>query len=222
MDNQRYGIEVLHWAGMKDEFLPQLEDIISTNPEFINFENRFGENALHIATRVNNFEIVKWLIENTNINYQKVVDKGNALMIAIENNCFKIANYLIDNTDIDYKTFTKDGENIFHLLMRRCNDDLVDKMLTKYPQGINLLNHNQHNCLFDYISYFTQHKKYYVFDMIVEHMSPEVFKVVDTEGFNILNFTYNIIENSDSDFEKSLKEELLAPLISQLEFYLQN
>lgn len=222
MDNQRYGIEVLHWAGMKDEFLPQLEDIISTNPEFINFENRFGENALHIATRVNNFEIVKWLIEHTDINYQKVVDKGNALMIAIENNCFKIANYLIDNTDIDYKISTKDGQNIFHLLMRRCNDDLVDKMLAKYPQAINLLDHNQHHCLFDYISYFTQHKKYYVFDMIVEHMSPEVFKIVDNEGFNILNFTYNIIEDSDSDFEKSLKEELLSPLISQLEFYLQN
>lgn len=222
MNNQRYGIEVLHWAGMKDEFLPQLQDIIDTNPEFINFENRFGENALHIATRVNNFEIVKWLIENTHINYQKVVDKGNALLIAIENNCFKIANYLIDNTDINFTVCTKEKQNIFHLLMRKCNDDLIDKLLTKYPEGVNLLDNKNHHCLFDYISYFPQHKKYYIFDIILNHMSQDVLKVIDINGNSLLKFTKNCIEDSHSEFEKTLKEDLFAPLLSQLEFYLQN
>ena len=83
MTTQRYGIEVLHWAGMKDEFLPYLQDVLLDNPEFINFENKHNENALHIATRVNNFEIVKWLIEETDIDYKKVVDKGNILLIEV-------------------------------------------------------------------------------------------------------------------------------------------
>lgn len=222
MENQRFGIEVLHWAGMKDEFLPYLQDVIFTHPEFINFENRFGENALHVATRVNNFEIVKWLIRHTQIDYQKVVDKGNALLIAIENNCFNIANYLIDETDIDYKACTKDGKNIFHLLMRRGNDDLIEKMLQKYPQGINVLDYYNQNCLFDFILYFVQHKKYYLFDFLLEHISPEIFKTTDYQGNNLLKFTYNVIEDSDTPLEKSLKEELYSPLIGQLEFYLEN
>jgi ankyrin repeat protein len=222
MKQQRYGIEVLHWAGMKDEFLPHLEDIISTHPEFINFENKFGENALHIATRVNNIEIVKWLIEKSNINYQKVVDKGNALLIAIENNCFKIANYFIDNTDIDYTVRSQDGKNIFHFLVKRCNDELLEKMLSKYPEGINLLDNNKQHCIFDYIFYFGQHKKYYVFDMLIEHMSPKIFKQIDINGKNILDFTNYIIEDSQSSFEKLSKQELLSPLLSQLEFYLKN
>lgn len=222
MENQRFGIEVLHWAGMKDEFLPCLKDIISTHPEFINFENRFGENALHIATRVNNIEIVKWLIEDTDINYQKTVDKGNALLIAIENNCFQIANYLIDKTDIDYTVCTKNGKNIFHLLMRRGNDNLIEKMLVKYPEGINVLDNYQQNCLFDYILYFVQHKKYYLFDFLLEYISPSIFKTSDNQNKNLLQFTYNYIADSDSDLEKSLKEELYSPLLGQLEFYFEN
>lgn len=222
MENERFGIEVLHWAGMKDEFLPCLQDIISTHPEFINFENRFGENALHIATRVNNFEIVKWLIKHTDINYQKVVDKGNALLIAIENNCYAIANYLIDETDIDYKACTKDGKNIFHVLMRRGNDNLIEKMLEKYPEGINILDIYNQNCLFDFILYFVQHKKYYLFDTVLEYMSPDIFKSVNSDNHNLLDFTYQLINDSETDLEKALKEDLYSPLIGQLEFYLEN
>lgn len=221
MNNQRYGIEVLHWSGMKDDFLP-LQNIFSTNSELINFENKFGENALHIASRVNNFEIVKWLIENTDINYQKLVDRGNALFIAIENHCFKIAHYLIDNTNIDYTICNEEGKNIFHLLMRTCNDDLIDKMLIKFPQAINQLDYYQQHCLFDYISFFNQHKKYYIFDKIIENMHSNVFNTKNVSGENLLQFTLNKIEDSISDFEKSLKEELFSPLVNQLDFYLKD
>lgn len=222
MTTQRYGIEVLHWAGMKDEFLPYLQDVLLDNPEFINFENKHNENALHIATRVNNFEIVKWLIEETDIDYKKVVDKGNILLIAVDNNSLKIANYLINETDIDYTAQTQEGKNIFHLLMKRGNDELIEKFLEKFPEGINVLDNDNQNCLFDFIRYFSQHKKYYLFDLLQENMSPLIFKSINKDKQNLLDFTLAIIENSDTSIEKSLKEELYSPLISQLEFYLQN
>lgn len=222
MDNTRYGIEVLHWAGMKDECLPYLEDILIDNPQFVNFENKYGENALHIATRVNNVEIVKWLIEKTNIDYKKVIDVGNILLIAIESNSLKIANYLIDETDIDLKVVTKDGKNIFHLLMRRGNETLLEKLLAKYPEGINVLDNDNQHCLFDFITYFSQHKNYYLFDLLQERIESNIFKVVNKKQQNLLDFTYSIIENSDSKIEKMLKEELFSPLLSQLQFYLAN
>lgn len=222
MTNKRYGIEVLHWAGMKDEFLPYLEDILLDNPEFINFENKFGENAIHIATRVNNFEIVKWLIEKTNIDYKKVIDKGNVLLLAIDSNSLKIANYLIEETDIDLYVTDSEGKNIFHALMKRGNDELIDKLIIKYPEGLNVLDKNNEHCLFDFITYFSQHKKHYLFDILQEKMSPETFKSINIHKQNLLQFTYSIIQNSDTKFEKMLKKELLSPLISQLEFYLPN
>lgn len=222
MTNTRYGIEVLHWAGMKDECLPYLEDLLLDYPQFTNFENKFGENAIHIATRVNNFEIVKWLIEKTNIDYKKVIDKGNALLLAIESNSLKIANYLIDETDIDLHATNSEGKNIFHSLMKRGNDDLIEKVLEKYPEGINVLDKNNENCFFDFITYFSQHKKYYLFDILQEKMNSNIFNSVNNKEQNLLQFTYSVIENSDTKFEKALKEELLSPLISQLEFYIQN
>lgn len=221
MTTQRYGIEVLHWAGMKDEFLPNLQDVLLDNPEFITFENKHHENALHIATRVNNFEIVKWLIEGTTIDYKKMVDKGNILLIAIENNALKITNYLINETDIDYTVQTQEGKNIFHLLMKRGNDELIEHFLQKFPQGINVLDNENQNCLFDFITYFSQHKKYYLFDLLQEHMSPDILRTRNKLNQNILDYTLSIIENSDSTIEKQLKEDLYSPLISQLEFYLQ-
>lgn len=35
MTTQRYGIEVLHWAGMKDEFLPYLQDSLLIIPNLL-------------------------------------------------------------------------------------------------------------------------------------------------------------------------------------------
>ena len=145
MKQTRYGVEVLHWAGMKDKFLPKLQEILVTNPEFTNFESKFGENALHIAARVNNFEIAKWLIEESGIDYKKTSSKGNALLIAIDSSSFEIANYLIQNTDIDFRAVNSEGKNIFHFLMRGGNDKLIQVLLEKYPEGINALDKNNEN-----------------------------------------------------------------------------
>lgn len=221
MTNTRYGIEVLHWAGMKDEFLPQLQELLQEYPEFIHFTNKYGENAIHIATRVNNIEIFKWLIKNTDINYHAVIDKGNVLLVAIESNSIKIIEFLLNETDIDYKVLNSEGKGIFHLLMKLCNDNLIENVFNIYPEGINLLDNNNENCLFDFINYFSKHKKYYMFNMLQEMMSPEIFNTVNNNNQNLLDFTLSIIEDSTSQIEKILKEEMYSPLISQLEFYLQ-
>lgn len=221
MNNKRYGIEVLHWAGMKDEFLSNLKDILIENPHFINFENQYGENAIHIAAKMDNVKIVKWLIENTNIDFNKTIDKGNALSIAVEHNSIKTANYLINETNIDYKVTTKEGKNIFHLLMQHGNESLIEQLLTKYPQGINCLDNKNEHCLFDFILYFSKHKKYYLFDILQESIDPDIFKVINLKKQNLLDFTLSIIEDSHTKIEKMLKEELLFSLISQLKFYLE-
>ena len=220
MEKTRYGIEVLHWAGMKDEFLHKLQEIILENPELINFENKLGQNAAYIAARFNNLNILKWLIEEGDIDYKKVLINGNILTVAIELNSFEVANYLIDKTDIDYKVKNSLGKNIFHTLMKVCNDELIEKVLKKYPEGINVLDNGGENCLFDFISHFSRHKKYHIFDVIQERMSPNLFRKTNTSGYNLLTLTQSIIANSDSPIERSLKEQMFAPLLGQLEFYI--
>ena len=216
MNETHYGIELLHWAGMSDEYLGYLDDLVFNHPEFINFENKYGENALHIASRMDNIEIVKWLIKHTDINYQKVVDKGNALLIALENNNFKIADYLLKNTDIDYTVSTHEKKNIYHLLARNGYDDIIEEMLEKFPEGINSLDIYSQNCLFDFIEYFSFHKKYYLFDLFQENMNYQIFIKENDKNYNILQFTEVLVSQSKTKIEKILKEELYSPLLNIL------
>lgn len=219
---QRHGIELLHWAGMKDDFLNEIQFLLNDHPEFINYENKYGENALHVAARVNNFEIFKWFIENTQINYNKKIDKGNVLLIAIENSNHQIARYLLENTDIDYKVKTEDNQNIFNYLMQSSSDFLLDFLIEKFPEGINNIDKHQQNCLFDFIVYYPRNKKSYIFDMILEHMDSEVFAIKNKMNQNLLQFTKNIIKDSKSKVERVLKEELYSSVLGQLEHYLED
>lgn len=219
---QRHGIELLHWAGMKDDFLNEIQFLLNDHPEFINYENKYGENALHVAARVNNFEIFKWLIENTEIDYKKKIDKGNVLFIAIENSNHQIARYLLENTDIDYKIKTEDNQNIFNYLMRSSSDFLLDFLIENFPEGINNIDNHQQNCLFDFIIYYPRNKKSYIFDMILENMDSEVFAIKNKMNQNLLQFTKAIIKDSKSKVERVLKEELYSSVLGQLEHYLEN
>lgn len=216
---KKYQIELFHWVGMKDDHLENVKEILESNPEFIHGENKFGENALHIACRVNNFQIAKWLIQNTDVNYNKVIDKGNALFVAIENNCFEIAEYLLNETNINYKVCNKQGKGIFHLLMQEGNDKLIDILIAKYPEGVNLLDNQMQNCLFDYILHYIKHEKTYIFDIIEQEMQPAIFNTLNTDGKNLLEFYIDYIDNSESEIEKQLKEDFFVHLKGQLEFY---
>ena len=48
---------------------------------------------------------------------------------------FICLNKTCNETDIDYTAKTQEGKNIFHLLMKRGNDELIEKFLEKFNQN---------------------------------------------------------------------------------------
>mgnify|MGYP003333903406 CR=1 FL=1 len=62
MNNEHYPIEVIHWAGMTDECLPDLKQLLEKYPDYINTKNGYNDNALIVAARTGNADIVKYLI----------------------------------------------------------------------------------------------------------------------------------------------------------------
>ena len=137
-----YPIEALHWAAMKDENLNELKAILKKYPEYINATNIKNDNLLIVATRVGNFEIIKYLIEEENIDTNHSTTEGNALLIAIQNRKMDIAKYLIER-NIDIHSIDNRGQNSLFIASQTGNDQLIETLINKNVNVNHLDNHNQ-------------------------------------------------------------------------------
>ena len=127
---KNYPIEVLHWAGMTDNCLSDLQTIIEESPELINTCTTDGDNALIIASRVNNPAIVQYLVEETAINIAQKGYHGNAFLVAVKENHQNIAMYLAKN-GVDIHAVNAEGKGAFHLAALNGNDDITEFLLEK-------------------------------------------------------------------------------------------
>ncbi len=234
--NKYYPIEAFHWAGMKDEHIEELRDILNVHPEYVNSTNKYGDNCLFIASKSGNIEIVKYLVEEAGANLNHVGDDGNALMVAISSRQYEIADYLIDK-GINIAAKSKNGSNVFHIVANIGNADYIEKLLEIDGAVVKIeeLDNNKRHCLYNLISSYSFHKDYYCFELIQSSLSDAIILGEDIKGVNIIDFTLNVQnemiqktnKNNGVDIDLNVQEglvvnaniariKLLTPLINVL------
>lgn len=113
-----YPIELLHYAGMSDESLNQVKEIINLFPDYLNQTNSLHDTALIISIRTGNTKIAQFLLEQPYINIDKICNQ--------EGNAFFVAN-IYDRKEI-----------IFTLLMEK--NIIIDNETKKWLNGQNKYN----------------------------------------------------------------------------------
>ncbi len=231
-----YPIEAFHWAGMKDEHIEELRDILNVHPEYVNSTNKYGDNCLFIASKSGDIEIVKYLVEEASANLNHVGEDGNALMVAISSRQYEIADYLIDK-GINIAAKSKNGSNVFHIVANIGNADYIEKLLEIDGADVKIeeLDNNNRHCLYNLISSYSFHKDYYCFELIQSSLSDEIILGEDIQGVNVIDFAFNTQnemnpktnKNKGFDVDSNVKDvvvlsanvargKLLAPLINVL------
>ncbi len=212
-----YDIELFHWVGMPDDHIENVIEILNAHPEYYNITNKFGDNCLFIATQSGNFEIVKYLVENTeiDINHQNLDRLGNiednVLMYALKYQRYEIANYFINQKSINFKTKKSDGKTIYHLVAEEGNDDFAESLIEKdKSEAIRILDKKNQHCLFDFIENYFMHKNFLCFDLLQERLTPEILLTKNINGVNIIEFIQSI------QLENISKQKEFEPLINIL------
>lgn len=207
---KNYPIEVLHWAGMTDNCLSDLQTIIEESPELINTCTTDGDNALIIASRVNNPAIVQYLVEETAINIAQKGYHGNAFLVAVKENHQNIAMYLAKN-GVDIHAVNAEGKGAFHLAALNGNDDITEFLLEK-NSNINLVDYRGENCLFSLIQNYTSHKNYWCFELMQSNMKPDILFKTNINGVNIIQYMDDLVLNSTNKIQQAVRTEQYNPL----------
>jgi ankyrin repeat protein len=213
---KNYPVEVFHWAGMTDACLPDLKKILEQSPELIHSLTDDNENALIIASRVNNLKIVEYLIEETSINIHQISDSGNAFLVALQYNYVPIALYLAQK-GLNINTKNKDGKTSYHMAALNGNDDMLE-FLIQNNISANQLDYFGNNAIFDLISYYNSHKNYWCFELLKDNMTHDILFASNQNGFTLISYMEYLIGDSTNKIQKEARVEQFSPLISALKF----
>ncbi|CRG97084.1 conserved Plasmodium protein, unknown function [Plasmodium gallinaceum] len=109
-------------------------------------------NVLHFAVYGNNFNNVKFIIENTNLINSFNIDEQNSLIISILNKNTEISKYLIDN-NIDYNKTDKYKSNALLYSLITQNYEIFNILIEKKNIDININSYEKGNlisiCVFE-------------------------------------------------------------------------
>lgn len=212
-----YPIELLHWSGMEDKHLTMIEDILDVHPEYINTLNNHKDNALMIAARLNNVEIVKFFLEKTDIDYKHTSSEGNFFMVALKYNQKKLVKILLDNyrDKIDFSCKTPEGKTFLHLAAYRGFDFIFEENdLCK--DFIFMKDVNNQTCLFDLFDGYVSHKNYWCFELIQEYFSNSQIQEKNKDNMNIFQYFFQkkLIEFSTVKNPEA-KETFISDMIKE-------
>lgn len=217
---KNYPVEVLHWAGMNDSYLYELKRIIHESPELINSMTSSNDNALIIASASNNIEIVKYLVEYTDINQTLVGNNGNAFISALKHNNTAIALYLANHSKIAIEQTDETGKSAYHLAAYYGNHEVIEFLLEKQLE-INCFDNNLRHCLFYFVDNYIMHNNYLCFDFLESNMTTETLRKTDKYNYNIIQYINVLINNSDNNIQKILRTKAFAPIKAILESRLE-
>ena len=213
MSQDFYPIELLHYAGMSDESLGDVKQILHAHPEFANATTSFRDvqdNALIIASRVGNYKIVQFLMEETQIDYNFTNKDGNAFLTAVKYGHNDIVKYFLD-TSIDNASGNAGGQNCFFLYARQGNDTLIELFL-EHNLTLNIFDKYQQNVLFSFIDGYASHKNYWCFDLLQENLDIDILFTKNRDGKDIISYIQNMIEQSPTKDEVNRELHLISEL----------
>lgn len=173
-NNKYYSIELFHWVGMPNDNLDMVKEILQDNPSYINETNKFGDNCLFIAVKVGNFNIVKFLVEEKNINLNHQNDEGNILMVAIDKNKKEIFNYLIEK-NIDLTAKNSKGETIYHVAAKVGDSDYIEKLVELNTEAITEVDKLNRHCLYVFFENYFSHRDSYSFELLQNFFKKKIY-----------------------------------------------
>lgn len=198
-----YEIELFHWAGMLSDNVEQIKDILIQHPEYIDSTNNLGDNCLMVAIQSGNINIVKYLINQTNIdiNFQ-YIDRfdfpgDSALMCSILNNKKEITEIILAKKNININLVNAKGKNVYHLAAFKGDADLIEKLINiDLHGGINTLDKKNQHCLFDFVDNYIKTKDLWCLDLILENMSKNTLNTKNAQNLNIIDYIKNKMEDN--------------------------
>lgn len=217
MNNEHYPIEVIHWAGMTDECLPDLKKILEQYPDYIHAKNGYNDNALIVASRTGNLEIVKYLIEETNIEQNIIINEGNALTVACKYNRKSVIQYLLEK-DFPIECTDNLGFTPLFYIANYGYDDILELLHMKNVNYSHLDNEKQ-NVLFSFVNGYLLHRNYYAFEMLESNLNDKILFATNNIGQDIISYMDYLIEQSQNDnniIRTNRMIELYSPLFSIL------
>lgn len=217
MNNEHYPIEVIHWAGMTDECLPDLKQLLEKYPDYINTKNGYNDNALIVAARTGNADIVKYLMEETKIEQDIVVNEGNALTVACKYNRKNVISYLL-TTNISIECADDAGWTPLFYIAKYGHDDILELLQNKNVNYSHLDSEKQ-NVLFSFVNGYVLHRNYYAFEMLEMNLSDKTLFFKNNVGQDIISYMEYLIEQSQNDnniIRTNRMIELYSPLFSIL------
>lgn len=113
------GNSILYFSIMHETPIIWIRKILYLNPELAHLKNRTSETPLMAATKMNNFEVVKFLVMefNVDVNVQDAEGK-TALEDAAWNDCVDIVRWLLEYGGANALLMNKRGYNIFNELFQ--------------------------------------------------------------------------------------------------------
>ncbi len=207
MDTKKYyEIELFHWAGMLSDNVAQIKDIVQSHPEYLFATNKLGDNCLLVAIQSGNINIVKYLINETDIdlNFQFIdrfeLPGDNALMCSVVNNKKEITEFILENTNIKIDAVNAKGKTVYHLAAFNGDADLIEKLINLDDnRNINNLDRNNQHCLYDFIDNYIKTKDLWCLEVLLENMELNTINNKNKEELTIADY-----------IEKKMKENPLT------------
>jgi hypothetical protein len=210
---KNYAIELFHWAGMNDERIDDLKNLVQQSPELINSINQKGDNALIIAAREDNFKIVQYLVEQTDINIQQSSVDGNAFLVALHKNRKQIARYLLEH-GIDYHNQVN-GKNAINICAYTGFDSMIETLFDK-GVSFNHLDSQGQNIMFDLLRGYPSHQNLLCFEIIQERLHDDILWTPNRSGINVIQYVNHLINTAANLIQKEHYETNLLPLQAML------
>ena len=146
------------------------------------------ESVIHTAVRENNYEMVKYLVENDVATEMA----ETSLHTAAENNCLEILKLLLEKvyTDIDLPNSQEGNETALHIAAEAGYEDVVKELLSN---GANIRKVNNQHMTALHLAAKNLHAT--VIQVLLEHKSSEDNKMVNMADKKLSNIVDNRMVN---------------------------
>ncbi len=197
-------IEFLHYCAMGDQCLDDVKNLFLKNRMILHAKNAYQDNALILSVREKNNNIMKFLVEEAGICLEDKNEQGSAIFHAIIYDNYEAFKYLLNNGLLmDKNNF---DENILFPICASGKDKYMEYLIERYdfekPNNLTLtttlqslsndLNVDQEHCLFHWCKNYIFHKNDYLFDLLLNYMTPCTLNKRNKQDQNIKEKLYEM------------------------------
>lgn len=197
-------IELLHYSGMTDEYLPEVQQILSAQPELITSTTQYGDNALMLAAKAGNMKIVDFLLKN-GADITMVSQDGGALLMAYKNNKEDVVDFFIKHYSDCINQTDSSGKNLLFYAISDNNYILVSDILNS-DTAVEI-SENQNNFLLEAVYAAIKINSVAIFSMLCEYLLHHPISPKKSD----LQAVYNTLIEQDmaTDIGKKMLDSIL-------------